>query len=305
MKITKRIAAVLLSVCLIAGTLVFAGSAAEKKTVVLHEPVITVTKAEKLTVFELTVDFYPDIDAEEKTGEPAAAAEPDEPVFTDFDPDAVIDGYIMFMPYGMPSFSIMGQAAANDIKSDLVVSAFTAKPTAYNAKDGELTLELFAQDKSAGAKMFTLRQESKLLSEDGVLDDITNGVFASYFIPAFSFPQGLLRNAEAESGAYDCVLSLSNPVQNGPTLTGDYYGWLSSRILNRFFGKLTDWDGRTGLIGAWSKMGALSVFGLFLLSSPVLMPPVMFRLSRAVVKGFRQYGCTLKTIRRVSFEHLY
>ena len=61
MKTMKRLLAMLLCVCLLVGTSAVSGSASDAtKTVELPDAVMTVTRAEERTVYELTLDFIPD-----------------------------------------------------------------------------------------------------------------------------------------------------------------------------------------------------------------------------------------------------
>lgn len=201
MKTMKRALALLLCVCMLTGTLVLTGAAEDKQQIELNQPVVTVTKADGLKVFELKLDFYPDENAE------SAAA----PVFTDYNKDAKIDGKVVWA-------SSSGKGTA--------ISTFTAQPVAWDAEDGVLTVSLSDANGNAGTKLFVLRQTPMYeASNENVqlLVDQYRDMLPDMLSFVFDFPQGLLQGDGAENAAAGFEI-LGNAIQNIPAMEVKVYG---------------------------------------------------------------------------------
>ena len=227
MRTLKRLLAAMLCVCLLAGSLVFSGAAADAKEpnpTQLSAPVVTVTKADGLTVSEVTFDFIPD-DAQDAAGA--------SPVFTDFDKDAVVNGSVILF-------------------SELC--AFTGKPTAYDAQDGLLTVALFGKDGAAGVKMLNIAEElyadAKPYTAD--MNRLMNAEVGQILQYAFSFPQGLLKGSDAQSAAAS-FRTAGRDVQNIPVLKVELFGTKYYQGLDRLdafankigLGDTSKWPGAT------------------------------------------------------------
>ena len=286
MKTTKRLLAALLCVCLLVGTLAISGSAADApKTVALPNPVVTVTRAEELTVYELTFDFIPN------------TAESDAPVFTGFDADAVVQGEVELII--SPPFA-----------------AFTAKPTAYDAQEGLLTVSLYDEEGNEGFKMMKMSEEIDESAFFGADDAIVLNykrfaedaidLVGSYILYAFQFPQGLLTgdNVQSEAGGFALhSCSIRNmPLRKVDILNETFYikySILTSRIVDsiqkhdwveslliKFFetfinGLLGDTNSRLNISIIWSIVS-------YLLLLPFRLPTII-RVFRAVEAVAREY----------------
>lgn len=152
-------------------------------------PSVQVARAQGTTVYTLTVRYSVPL-AESPDGE-------DTPILTAFDPALCVHVDVLAL--------------------DTPIAAYTAKVAALDPAEGEMTLDLFAQDGTAGAPMFCLGMPNPYVyALNGSMQIVPTDVMFAY---RFTFPQGLLRGENAVSAAVERELDVGDlPVFEQPLI---------------------------------------------------------------------------------------